>query len=278
MLTNIFRKTGKDMKNYDLQRGDCLELMKTIPDASVDLILCDLPYGTTQNKWDSVVPLTSLWAAYWRVLKDNGAVILTAQSPFDKILGASCIDKLRYEWIWEKSAATGFLNAKKAPLKAHENILVFYRRQPLYYPQMTAGATIKRVNASVASHGPNYAKAVSVRAPYESTERYPRSVLKFAKDNRLKSQHPTQKPVALMEYLVRTYTDEGDTVLDNCMGSGTTGVACMNTGRRFKGIELLPENFDIAKARIETAAFGSANENNSIVDDDWLTWRKMMLG
>lgn len=233
-----------------LMRGDCLDLMKQIPDASVDMILCDLPYGTTQNKWDTVLPLDQLWAHYWRVARPTAAVLLMAQTPFDKVLGMSCIERLRYEWIWEKTAATGFLNAKKAPLKAHENILVFYDRLPAYVPQMSDGAIIKRVRASFAGHGANYGKTHSIRAPYESAQRYPRSVLRYPKDNRLTAQHPTQKPVALMEYLIRTYTNEGETVLDNCMGSGTTGVACVNTGRHFIGIERDPAYFEICKSRM----------------------------
>lgn len=234
-----------------LHNGNCLEVMLSIPDQSVDLILCDLPYGTTQNAWDSVIPLEPLWAAYRRVCR--GAIVLTAQSPFDKVLGASNLGMLRYEWIWEKTAATGFLNAKRAPLKAHENVLVFYDRPPTYNPQMTEGATIKRVNASVASHGSNYAKAKNVRAPYESTQRYPRSVLRYPKDNRMKAIHPTQKPVALMEYLIRTYTNEGDTVLDNCFGSGSTGVACARAGRGFIGIELDPVHFETGSQRVLAA-------------------------
>lgn len=236
-----------------LLQGDCLELMATLPANSVDMVMCDLPYGTTQNAWDSVVPLGRLWPEYWRLAKDAAPVVLTAQTPFDKTLGASQIENLKYEWIWEKTAATGFLNAKKSPLKAHENILVFYRKSPVYNPKMTAGHTLKRVNVSYANHGPTYSKSKSKRAPYESTHRYPRSVLRFPKDNRLQGFHPTQKPVALMEYLIRTYTNEGDTVLDNCMGSGTTGVACVNTGRAFIGIEKDPTYFAIADYRIACA-------------------------
>jgi len=233
--------------------GDCLEMMRRIPDGSVDMVLCDLPYGTTQNKWDCPIDLEKLWPEYWRVCKASAAIVLTAQTPFDKVLGCSQLGHLRYEWIWEKTAATGFLNAGKAPLKAHENVLVFYKKQPMYNPEMTQGHTIKRLNASVASHGSNYSKAVSVREPYESSARYPRSVQKFAKDNRLKNQHPTQKPVALMEYLIRTYTSPGDKVLDNTMGSGTTGVAAVNTRRDFIGIELDPAYFEIARQRIYDA-------------------------
>jgi DNA modification methylase len=233
-----------------LLRGDCLDLMRALPDQSVDMVMCDLPYGTTQNAWDCPLPLADLWREYWRIVKPYAPVLLMAQTPFDKVLGASCIGRLRYEWIWEKTAATGFLNAKKAPLKAHENILVFYDKAPTYNPEMTNGATIKRVNASYADHGGNYGKSVSVRAPYESAQRYPRSVLKYPKDNRMAARHPTQKPVALMEYLIRTYTNEGETVLDNCMGSGTTGVAALRAGRRFVGIERDHKYFDIACERI----------------------------
>jgi site-specific DNA-methyltransferase (adenine-specific) len=231
--------------------GDCLDIMPTLLAASVDLILCDLPYGTTQNKWDSVIPLDRLWREYWRIAKPNAAVVLTAQTPFDKVLGTSQLSKLRYEWIWEKTAGTGFLNAAKMPIKVHENVLVFYAQLPTYNPQKTAGHVIKRVNVARSSGSKNY-NIINVRKPYESTERFPRSVIVVAKDNRLaEDTHPTQKPVALMEYLIRTYTNEGDAVLDNCMGSGTTGVACNNTGRKFIGIERDPTYFEIARKRIE---------------------------
>lgn len=234
----------------NLMRGDCLERMNEIPDSSIDMVLADPPYGTTACKWDSVIALEPMWEQLKRVIKPNGAIVLMAQPPFDKVLGASNISMLKYEWIWEKTAATGFLNAKKSPLKAHENVLVFYRKPPTYNPQMIDGATIKRVNASYANHGDNYGKSSSVRAPYESTQRYPRSVINFAKDNRLKSRHPTQKPVGLMEYLIKTYTNEGETVLDFAMGSGTTGVACKNLVRDFIGIELDGDYFNIARDRI----------------------------
>lgn len=236
-----------------LYLGDCLEIMPTLPAASVDLILCDLPYGTTQNKWDSIIPLDRLWSEYWRVAKPNAAIVLTAQTPFDKVLGVSQLAWLKYEWVWEKTAATGFLNAQKMPMKAHENVLIFYRGLPTYNPQKkTVGhERIKVDGRAKASHGSNYAKDAPRSDVYDSTERYPRSVVKFAKDNRLaENTHPTQKPVALMEYLIRTYTNEGDTVLDNCMGSGTTGVAALKCGRHFIGIESDPEYFEIAKNRI----------------------------
>lgn len=244
-----------------LHNGDCLEVMKSIPDQSVDMILCDLPYGTTRNKWDSIIPFPELWEAYRRVCR--GAIVLTAQTPFDKVLGASNLEMLRYEWVWEKTAATGFLNAKVAPLKAHENILVFYDQRPTYNPQMTDGATIKRVNASVALHGSNYGKTKNIRAPYGSTQRYPRSVLRYPKDNRMQAIHPTQKPVALLEYLVRTYTNEGDVVLDNCFGSGSTGVACAQSGRQFIGVELDAKYFAAGGQRVVAAFEARLNSSAS---------------
>lgn len=234
-----------------LLRGDCLDLMTTLPDQSVDLVLADLPYGTTQNAWDSVIPLGPLWAEYRRLCR--GAIVLTAQTPFDKVLGASNLAMLRYEWIWEKTAATGHMNAKKAPLKAHENVLVFYDRQPTYNPQMTHGHVRKAARANrETTTSTNYGSQRGT-TEYDSTSRYPRSVLHYPKDNRLKAIHPTQKPVALMEYLIRTYTNEGDTVLDNCFGSGSTGVACAQSGRAFIGIELDGGHYETGSRRVLAA-------------------------
>lgn len=240
--------------NAQLIQGDCLEVMSTLPDASVDMILCDLPYGTTQNKWDSVIPLAALWVQYWRVAKPSAAVVLTAQSPFDKQLGASYLAHLKYEWIWEKAKATGHLNCKIQPMKAHENVLVFYREQSTYNPQMGEGSAYSNGHKP-GDAGANYG-SVGFSKVTGRTTRYPRSVLKFTHEQ--KPQHPTQKPVALMEYLIRTYTNEGDTVLDNCMGSGTTGVACNNTGRNFIGIERDPQYFEIARQRIAQAEQAAA--------------------
>lgn len=236
-----------------ITHGDCLAVMKGIEDKSVDMILCDLPYGTTQNKWDSVIPLEELWKHYNRVIKDNGAIVLTAQTPFDKVLGCSNLKMLKYEWIWEKTTATGHLNAKKKmPMKAHENILIFYKKLPTYNPQKTTGhkrkvssATHKRNSKLSSNYNP------SNFTNYDSTERYPRSVLLFPTDKQKSAIHPTQKPVALFEYLIKTYTNEGDTVLDNCIGSGTTAVACINTKRNFIGIELEEKYYNIANKRIE---------------------------
>ncbi len=229
--------------------GDCLEVMAGLPDASVDMILCDLPYGTTACKWDTVIPFEPLWAQYRRVAKRNAAIVLTAQCPFDKALGASNLPELRYEWIWRKEAGSGHLNAKQAPLKDHENVLVFYRQPPTYNPQMRTGFK-PYICKQGTPKSENYGKQTGALTVSDGT-RYPLTVVDFPRDrNKL---HPTQKPVALMEYLIRTYTQHGDLVLDNCMGSGTTGVACASTGRRFIGIEKDEAYFNLARARVEAA-------------------------
>lgn len=254
------------MISIDLQQGDCLELMKDIPSKSIDLILCDLPYGTTRNKWDSIIDLDRLWVDYDHIIKDNGAILLFAQTSFDKVLGVSNLKYLRYEIIWQKTAPTGFLNAKKMPMKAHENILVFYKKLPTYNPQMTQGHPRKVSSKSsrkksVERHqeksevlASNYNSYGESQVDYDSTERYPISVQIFAKDQQKENYHPTQKPVALLEWLIKTYTNEGALVLDNCMGSGSTGVACVNTNRDFIGFELTEQYFEIAKERINKAA------------------------
>jgi len=213
--------------------GDCFDVMATLPDASVDMVLCDLPYGTTQNKWDSVLPLDALWKEYWRIAKPNAAIVLTAQPPFDKLLGVSQIHHLAYEWIWEKSKATGHLNAKRQPMKAHENVLVFYRKQSIYNPQKTPGAPYKGNGGG--SKRDNYGDFAAVREGSTNGSRYPRSIIKFTHE--MKPIHPTQKPVALFEYLIYTYTDEGMTVLDNTAGSGTTAIAAERSNRQWICIE-----------------------------------------
>ena len=215
------------------------------------MILCDLPYGTTRNDWDSVIDLPSLWTQYERVIKDNGAIVLTAQTPFDKVLGVSNLKLLKYEWIWEKGNATGHLNAKKMPMKAHENVLVFYKKLPTYNPQKTTGherkvSTVEQRKSTKLST--NYNSYVP--NTYDSTERYPRSVQKFSMDKQKSKLHATQKPVALMEYLIKTYTNPGELVLDNAIGSGTTAVAALNTGRDFIGMEKDIVSFDKAWERI----------------------------
>ena len=238
--------------NIELIKGDCLEKMKDIPNKSIDMILCDLPYGTTRNKWDSVLSLDELWEQYNRIIKDNGAIVLFAQTPFDKVLGCSNLKMLRYEWIWEKTSATGHLNAKKMPMKAHENILVFYKKLPTYNPQKTTGHTPVHSYTKHQDDGSNYGKTLIGISGGGSTERYPRSVQVFKTDKQKEALHPTQKPVDLLEYLIKTYTNENETVLDNCMGSGSTGIACVNTNRNFIGIELDDNYFNIAKNRINT--------------------------
>ena len=234
----------------NLMLGDCLERMKEIPDGSVDMILCDLPYGTTACKWDSVIPFEPLWEQYRRVAKRNAAIVLTASQPFTTSLIGSNMRDFRYDIVWRKVRVTGHLNAKKMPLREHESVLVFYRKLPTYNPQMTPskghirGPRGKRAEATTVygsflddSSGQNAA-----------SEYYPRSTIEFRSD--MQPVHPTQKPVALMEYLIKTYTNEGETVLDNCMGSGTAGVACKNLSRSFIGIEKDETYFKIAQDRI----------------------------
>lgn len=238
------------MNDLNLMLGDCLERMKEIESGTVDMILCDLPYGTTCCSWDVVIPFENLWVEYERVIKPNGAIVLFGSHPFSAVLACSNLEMFRYEWIWEKPAATGFLNADKQPLRAHENILVFYKCLPTFNPQKTFGherKKSKRKNIGSAHYG----KQLNIK-DYDSTERYPRTVQVFSKD--YPSIHDTQKPVALCEYLIRTYTNAGELVLDNTMGSGTTGVACVNTRRRFIGIENDKQTFNEAKERIDLAA------------------------
>lgn len=236
----------------DLMQGDCLERMKEIESGSVDMVLTDPPYGTTACKWDSVIPLEPMWEQLKRIIKPNGAILLMAQTPYDKVLGASNLPMLRYEWVWEKTAATGHLNAKKMPMKAHENILVFYGKLPRYNAQKTEGHTPVNSYTKRNGDGECYGDTVEVSGG-GATDRYPRSVQVFSSDKQTNRLHPTQKPVALMEYLVKTYTYEGEIVLDFTMGSGTTGVAAKNLNRDFIGIEMDEAYFNIAKNRIENA-------------------------
>ena len=224
-------------------QGECLERMREIPSGTVDMVMADLPYGTTQNKWDSVIPLEPLWREYRRVCKPSAAIVLTSAQPFTSALVMSNLADYKYQWVWRKPQGTGHLNAKKQPMRNHEDVLIFYQKQPAYNPQMTKGKpyTCKSGRASE-----NWGAQVSV-VTENIGERYPMTVQDFTADK--DKIHPTQKPVALMEYLIRTYTNEGETVLDNTMGSGTTGVACINTGRSFIGIERDPTYFRIAQDR-----------------------------
>lgn len=232
---------------YELLKGDTLERMKEIPDGSVDMVMCDLPYGTTQNRWDSVIDLPSLWAAYRRVCKKNAAIVLTTAQPFTSVVVCSNLNGFKYDWVWQKEAGTGLLNAKKQPLRDHESVLVFYENQCTYNPQFTAG---KPYTCKKGGDTDNYNKSGIVTTVNEGT-RCPKTVQYFQRDKN--KQHPTQKPVALMEYLIKTYTNPGETVLDNTMGSGTTGVAYMNTRRNFIGIERDDNYFAIAEQRIVNA-------------------------
>ena len=242
--------------SIELLQGDCLELMKDIPDGSVDMILADLPYGTTACKWDTIIPFEPLWEQYERVIKDNGAIVLTASQPFTSALIMSNPKLFKYEIIWKKERPTNFMMAKKQIMKYHENILIFYKKNGTYNPQM-----VERKEKNKRRNKPrgleNQVWDIKNNGKY--SERvlsgtndliYPNSILEFSMERGL---HPTQKPVALFEYLIKTYTNEGDTVLDNVMGSGTTGVACKNLNRNFIGMELDEEYFKIAQSRIESS-------------------------
>lgn len=238
---------------FELMKGDCLELMNQIPDGSVDMILCDLPYGTTQNKWDAVIPFEPMWQQYWRILSETGIVALTASQPFSAALLMSQPKRFKHEWIWIKNRGSNFANTVREPMKEHESVLVFSRGKWVYNKQMQerTGGGKSRVayDFTARTETSNYGE---IGAPNlnQGVLRVPSSHQKFNTEVGL---HPTQKPVALMEYLIRTYTNEGMTVLDNCMGSGTTGAACANTGRKFIGIEMDEKYFEIAKNRVESA-------------------------
>lgn len=239
------------MIGCEIYKGDCLEELNKIPDKKVDLVLTDPPYGLTQCKWDSIIPLEPLWASLGRVLKENGVIVMTSCQPFTSFLVISNLKMFKYSLVWEKTTATGHLNARKRFMRAHEDILIFYNKQCKYNPQITSGHPLKsalRVNRGKAS-SECYGVQKSVTS-YRSTCRYPRSVIKTSTDKQKSKLHPTQKPVALMEYLIKTFTDKGDVVLDFAMGSGTTGVACKRRDRYFIGIEINEAYFNIAKERV----------------------------
>ena len=234
----------------NLMHGDCLELMKTIDDKSVDMILCDLPYGCTKSRnWDSVIPFKPLWEQYNRIIKDNGAVVLFGIEPFSSELRVSNLKNYRYDYVWKKNQGTGFLNANRMPIRSHEMISVFYKKLPQYNKQMRYG--FKPYSKTKGTENNLYGNHKVVASTSVDGERYPISILEFPCVNQKDRMHPTQKPVALLEYLIRTYTNEYDIVLDNCMGSGSTGVACKNLNRGFIGIEKDDNYFNIAKNRIE---------------------------
>ena len=247
------------MSNIDLYCGDCLDIMKQIPDNSIDCIICDLPYAKTHNEWDSVIPFDQLWLAYDRIIKDNGAIILFGQGNFSAQLICSNLKEYRYTLIWNKVRTSGFLNAKRMPLPQHEDIMIFYKKLPTYNPQMWEGdkPSHKRGKANeqkglMQTKGKVYGKYVVYDdLPSAHTNmKYPTSIV-TVQNKVVSNVHPTQKPVELMEWLIKTYTNENDLVLDNCMGSGSTGVACKHLNRKFIGIEKEDKYFNIAKERIE---------------------------
>ena len=241
-------------------QGDCLEVMKDIPDKSIDMILADLPYGTTACKWDTIIPFEPLWKEYKRIIKDNGAIVLTASQPFTSALVMSNIKMFKYEWIWNKDKAGNIMSSGYQPMKVHENILIFCKSKSIFNKQMTE-AKAENIRPS----GKEYKNRESIIGIHnwkhsdkrDNTKRNPKSLINISsvsgECNNINRVHPTQKPVALFEYLIKTYTNEGDLVLDNVAGSGTTGVACKNLGREFIGIELDDKYFEIAKNRIESA-------------------------
>lgn len=246
--------------NITLIHGDCLEILPTIADKSVDAVICDLPYGTTQCKWDVVIPLDKLWEQYKRIIKPNGAIVLFAVEPFASYLRLSNLDWYKYDWIWDKKHPTGQLNSKKQPLRQHELICVFYKKQCTYNPIMHTNrlsrsfvGRVDKSNKMSDNYGKQYDYVSNIQTGSES---YPRSIITQTSvigNSKEKVAHPTQKPVALLEYLIKTYTNEGDCVLDCTMGSGSTMVACANTGRRGIGIELMQEYYDIAVKRVRDA-------------------------
>ena len=245
--------------NINLYQGDCLEIMKEIKDKSIDMILCDLPYGTTKCKWDVVIPFDKLWTQYERIIKDNGAIVLFGSEPFSSQLRVSNLKIYRYDWVWNKRKAGNFAQGNKQPLKIHENIMVFYKSFPTYNPQKIIADKIctrsegkKSINRQDRKTAGGLGGEIKYSDKYEPDKKLPVSILEFKKDNyRGNIFHPTQKPIKLCEYLINTYTSENETVLDNCMGSGSTGVACKNLNRNFIGIELDENYFNIAKERID---------------------------
>jgi len=244
------------MENFKnkLILGDCIQVMKEIPDGYVDMILTDLPYGTTKCKWDIPIDLNELWREYLRISKKNSAIVLFAIQPFTSILGYSNIKMLKYSWVWNKMHTTGYLNAKKRPMKMSEDILVFYEKQPIYNPQNLIYKPKKMINSNQKLNLNTPSSTINtkiLKKEYmQEYQNYPTNILNFKSENKNKI-HPTKKPIPLLEYLIKTYTDNEDIVLDSCMGSGSTCIASLNTGRNFIGIEKDPKYFEIAKKIIE---------------------------
>ena len=230
-------------------QGNSLEVMKSIPDGSVDMVMADVPYGTTACQWDSIIPLEPMWEQLKRIIKPNGAIVMTASQPFTTTLIASNMKMFKYCWVWVKDNGTGFLNAKKQPLRNCEDIVVYYSKQCTYNPQMRKGKPYKQKSGATKSQ--NYGSQIDVHTACPTGERHPLTAIKFTRDKG--KQHPTQKPVALMEYLIKTYTNEGEIVLDFTCGSGTTCVACVNTNRNYIGIELDEKYHGIAVKRVQEA-------------------------
>jgi site-specific DNA-methyltransferase (adenine-specific) len=244
------------MSTINIIKGDCLELMSNIPDGSVDMILCDLPYGITACKWDSVIPFEPLWAHYKRVIKPNGAIVLFGSQPFTSALVMSNPKWFKYEQIWMKSRKTGFQMARKRPMKEHENICVFYEKQPTFNQDLRP---LEKPINSYRKNGKGGSLLNEVKTNKDRKQEYTgfyTTIIKVNNEHNV-GAHPTQKPVTLLEYLIKTYTNEGETVLDNCMGSGSTGVACVNTGRKFIGIEMDAKYFEIAEKRILNHKIGN---------------------
>ena len=240
------------MKINEIYLGDCLELMpKHVEDKSIDMIFCDLPYGTTQNKWDGVIPLDKLWSEYERVIKDNGVILLTAAQPFTSALVMSNIKLFKYEWIWQKTKCSGHLNAKKMPLRQHESVLIFYKKLPTYNPQGLIDGDFNNSRPAqgsgiVKNYGKErYTKQISKKG------NYPKTIQEFANPSGAGHLHPTMKPLSLIEYMIKTYTNEGDLILDNTCGSGTTGLGAKNLGRNFIMMEQDPEYYEIACKRVQ---------------------------
>lgn len=251
-------KTLVNMQDYELIYGDCLDLMAGMPDDCVDFLFTDLPYGTTNCRWDTPIDLDRFWREAKRVVRPGGCKALFAQTPFDKILGCSNLKELRYEWIWEKTQATGHLNAKKMPMKAHENILIFYDRKPTYHPQMQGGCSpVHPYTKYVSTQNKTelYGRVKREISGGGQTTRYLRSVLHGPSDKQKSHLHPTQKPVWLCEQIVLTYTNIDDTVLDCCMGSGSIGIACLKNKRRYIGMENEKDIFEIARKRLEVLCY-----------------------
>lgn len=257
--TVVSQKYLNEIVNVDGIHG-----MSMLEDKSIDMVLCDLPYGTTQNKWDVIIPFDQLWKEYTRIIKDNGAIVLTAAQPFTSLLISSNLSMFRYSLVWDKKNTTGFLNANRMPLRRHEDIVVFYKKLPVYNPQKTdRGSPRKKGGAGRTNRG--------CYGEYKDTDTfnnsyYPTSIIEISNADKTKIQHPTQKPVGLFEYLIKTYSNPGDIVLDNCIGSGTTAIAAINTGRSFIGFEIEAAYCQIANERISCTNASVPDLANSVHD------------